>query len=122
MDKKPEFKYKCQCNKCFKILTFQSIEPSGEQHNVNGCDGWLILIAEMVPTKPIDLQTLLNLAYLHEINIQINWFWDSNVDVKIGDDMNGYEAESNVYIGDLTEWLYQNLKRVYPEIQWTEMI
>ena len=65
-----------------------------------------------------NLQTLLAFAYNHEINIRIEWEWDAGVDVKIGDDMNGYQIESNIEISKLTVWLYQNLKRIYPTLSW----
>jgi hypothetical protein len=116
-----EFPYLYKCNKCFKEIALKHAEADGEHHNIGYCDGILILIGTLIPTKPIDLQTLLKFIYIHEINVQINWMWDSRVDVKIGDEMNGYKAEANILIGDVTEWLYQNLKRIYSELKWSEI-
>jgi hypothetical protein len=70
----------------------------------------------------MDLQKLLIFTYRHEINIQINWFWDGDVDIKIGDENNGYEAEATIEIEKLTEWLFSNLKRIYPTLHWEEVI
>lgn len=113
-----EFKYLYKCNKCGKELAMNDIESCGEIHDIDGCDGWLVLIADMIPSRRHNLQDLLNFAYLHEINIQFNYLWDSCIDVKIGDDCNGYKKEDNILIGDLAEWLFRNLKEVYPELDW----
>jgi hypothetical protein len=34
--------------------------------------------------------------YDSEINVRISWLWDGGIDVRLGDDMNGYLAEENV--------------------------
>jgi hypothetical protein len=34
--------------------------------------------------------------YDSEINIRISWLWDGGIDVRLGDDMNGYLAEESV--------------------------
>ena len=67
----------------------------------------------------MDLQTLLTKAYRHEINIEMKWFWDADVDISIGDDMNGYKIQANVKVENLTQWLFINLKSYFPEIDWT---
>jgi len=65
-----------------------------------------------------NLQKLLELAYHYEINLQIDWFWDGCVDMKIGDEYNGYKAQATVDVKYITEWLYQNLKQIYPTLNW----
>lgn len=34
--------------------------------------------------------------YDSEINVSISWFWDGGIDVKLGDEMNGYKADTQV--------------------------
>jgi hypothetical protein len=34
--------------------------------------------------------------YDSEINITVSWLWDGGVDVRMGDDLNGYQAEGTV--------------------------
>ena len=43
-----------------------------------------------------DLAVELQKIYDSEINIRIGWFWDGGIDVRLGDDMNGYLAEETV--------------------------
>ena len=31
-----------------------------------------------------------------EISVQIGWFWNGGIEVKLGDEMSGYVAETNV--------------------------
>jgi hypothetical protein len=53
--------------------------------------------------------------YDSEINVTITWFWDGGVDVKLGDDLNGYEAEGQVKtIAEVVPWLQQAIAKHYP--------
>jgi hypothetical protein len=45
--------------------------------------------------KPVDLATVLTALYASEINCSISSIWDSGWDVKLGDELNGFLAESN---------------------------
>ena len=45
-------------------------------------------------------EILINL-YASAINVSISWIWDGDIDVKLGDPLNGYTAEGKV--GTVTE-------------------
>jgi hypothetical protein len=42
----------------------------------------------------VDLAAELQKIYDSEINLRIGWPWDGGIDVRLGDEMNGYLAES----------------------------
>jgi len=42
------------------------------------------------------LEDELQRIYDSEINVRISWLWDGGIDVRLGDEMNGYLAEENV--------------------------
>ena len=44
----------------------------------------------------MDLAAELQKIYDSEINLRISWLWDGGIDVRLGDEMNGYLAEENV--------------------------
>ena len=48
-----------------------------------------------------DLAVALQKIYDSEINVRIGWFWDSGIEIRLGDDMNGYLAEETVSLGRL---------------------
>ena len=43
-----------------------------------------------------DLADELQKIYDSEINVTISWFWDGGIDVRLGDEMNGFVAEETV--------------------------
>jgi len=43
-----------------------------------------------------DLAAELQKIYDSEINVSISWLWDGGITVRLGDQMNGFEAEENV--------------------------
>jgi hypothetical protein len=44
--------------------------------------------------KPMsDLEEILSALYESEINASISWLWDGGIDVQLGDELNGYDAE-----------------------------
>jgi len=54
--------------------------------------------------------------YDSEINFSISTFWDGGFDVKLGDQMNGYKAESNFKtFNQALTWLHQSAIEHYPE-------
>lgn len=58
---------------------------------------------------------LLTDLYDSEINLSISWLWDGGYDIKIGDEMNWYRAESCFDNLDEAEiWITENIKRLYP--------
>jgi hypothetical protein len=42
------------------------------------------------------LEPELQRIYDSEINVRISWLWDRGIDIRLGDEMNGYLAEENV--------------------------
>ena len=49
-------------------------------------------INNIAPDLAIELQRI----YDSEINVRIGWLWDGGIEVRLGDDMNGYLAEETV--------------------------
>jgi hypothetical protein len=53
--------------------------------------------------------------YESEINVRIGWLWDGGIDVRLGDEVNGYLAEENVSsMGDIVPWLQEAIAYFYP--------
>ena len=53
--------------------------------------------------------------YDSEINVRISWLWDGGIDVRLGDDMNGYLAEENVRsMSEILPWLQEAIAHFYP--------
>jgi hypothetical protein len=56
----------------------------------------------------IMLEDELQRIYDSEINVRISWLWDGGIDVRLGDEMDGYLAEENVLsTGDIVPWLQE---------------
>ena len=47
------------------------------------------------------MEEILISLYASAINVSISWIWDGEIDVKLGDPLNGYKAEGKV--GTVTE-------------------
>jgi hypothetical protein len=63
-----------------------------------------------------DLASELQKIYDSEINVRISWLWDGGVDIRLGDNMNGYLAEENVRaIADIVPWFQEAIAHFYPE-------
>jgi hypothetical protein len=61
------------------------------------------------------LEHELQRIYESEINVLISWLWDGGIDVRLGDQMNGYLAEENVSsTGDIVPWLQEAIAYFYP--------
>ena len=61
------------------------------------------------------LEDELQKIYDSEINIEIGWFWDGGIDVRLGDKMNGYVAEENVgIVAEILPWLQEAIAHFYP--------
>jgi hypothetical protein len=51
-----------------------------------------------------------------EINVRISWLWDGGVDVRLGDDLNGYLAEETVQsVAEIVPWLQEAIAHFYPD-------
>lgn len=60
--------------------------------------------------------SIFQLLYDSEINFSISTFWDAGFDVKLGDDMNGFQAETQVRtIAEAEEWLAATARQHYPD-------
>jgi hypothetical protein len=62
-----------------------------------------------------DLAVELQKIYDSENNVRIGWSWDCGIEIRLGDDMNGYLAEETVRTGaDIVPWLQEAIGHVYP--------
>lgn len=62
------------------------------------------------------LEQELQRIYDSEINIRIAWLWDGGIDVRLGDEINGFLAEENVAsASDILPWLQEAIAHFYPE-------
>ena len=62
------------------------------------------------------LEQMLTDLYQSKINVGISWFWDTGVDVKLGDAVNGYKAEGTARsVSETALWLWENAVRCYPD-------
>src|ERR1700704_287932 len=61
------------------------------------------------------LEDELHRIYDSEINVRISWLWDGGIDIRLGDEVNGYLAEENVAsTGDIVLWLQESIAHFYP--------
>lgn len=60
--------------------------------------------------------------YHSEINFTVSTFWDGGFDVKLGDEMNGYVAQTNVNrFGQVEPWLIEQTIQHFPKSLFTRM-
>jgi len=65
----------------------------------------------------MDLGTELQKVYDSEINVGISWLWDGGIDIRLGDEMNGYLAVENVRsMEEILPWLQEQeaIAHFYP--------
>jgi len=63
-----------------------------------------------------DLAVELQKIYESEINLQISWFWDSGIDIRLGDRANGYLAEETVSsVAEIVPWLQEAIAHFHPK-------
>jgi hypothetical protein len=59
---------------------------------------------------------ILQPLYDSEINASISWLWDGGIDVALGDELTGYDAEGQVStFTEATAWLRDQACRHYPD-------
>ena len=64
----------------------------------------------------INVEAILDDLYSNEINVSISWLWDDGIDVKLGDPLNGYDAEGKVStIAEAVVWLRDQACQHYPD-------
>jgi hypothetical protein len=70
----------------------------------------------------INLGTIMTALHDSEINGEVSWFFDGVWSVKLGDVMNGYEAEAIVAsTEEAAEWLCETAVRLYPESEFAKL-
>lgn len=66
--------------------------------------------------------SILQDLYHSEINFHVSTFWDGGFDVKLGDPMNGFVAETNVRRwGEVEPWLRDKAIEHYPDSLFARM-
>jgi hypothetical protein len=67
--------------------------------------------------KPMsDLEEILTALYESEINAVISWLWDGGIDVALGDELSGYDAEGQVStFAEAAAWLREQACKHYPD-------
>ena len=61
-----------------------------------------------------DLVVELQKSYDSEISVRIGWFWNGGIEIRLGDDMNGYLAEETVgTVGEVVPWLQEAIAHFY---------
>ena len=64
----------------------------------------------------IDVEAILDDLYASEINVEISWLWDGGIDVKLGDQLNGYKAEGKVsMMHTAAVWLRDQACQQHPD-------
>ena len=62
-----------------------------------------------------ELEEILISLSASAINVSISWIWDGDIDVKLGDPLNGYKAEGKVgTVTEIADWLRDEAVRYYP--------
>jgi hypothetical protein len=73
-------------------------------------------------TQRPDLGTIIAALHDSEINGEVSWFYDGTWSVKLGDEMNGFDAEAVVTSPqEAAEWLRANAVRRYPASEFAKL-
>jgi hypothetical protein len=68
----------------------------------------------------LDAEAILNDLHLSKVNGSISWFGDGRIDVKLGDPLNGYDAETKVdTFAEAAEWLRDKALMHYPRSEFS---
>ena len=66
--------------------------------------------------KPMNLEEVLQDLYDSEINVAIFWLWDGGIDLGLGDELKGYDADGQVRtVAEATAWLRDQACKHYPD-------
>lgn len=69
----------------------------------------------------MDVAAELQAIYDSEINVEISWFWDCGVTVRLGDQMNGFQAEETLAtIAEIVPWLQEAIAHFYPDSTYSQ--
>ena len=64
----------------------------------------------------MDIAAELQKIYDSEINVEISWLWDGGIEVRLGDRLNGFLAETNVsLVANILPWLQEAIAHFYPD-------
>jgi hypothetical protein len=64
----------------------------------------------------VDLALELQKIYDSEINLRISWLWDGGIEVRLGDEINGFLAEETfAHAAGIAPWLQQVIAHFYPD-------
>ena len=64
----------------------------------------------------MDIAAALQKTYDSEINVEISWLWDGGIEVRLGDRLNGFVAETTVpLVADILPWLQEAIAHFYPD-------
>ena len=56
----------------------------------------------------MDLAIELQKIYASEINVRISWVWDGGIEVRLGDEINGFLAEESLRsTAEIVPWLQE---------------
>ena len=71
----------------------------------------------------MDLAIELQKIYDSEINVEIAWFWDEGITVRLGDKLNGYVAEETVpLVSEIIPWLQGAIAHFYPDSEYANSL
>jgi len=66
--------------------------------------------------KRMNLEEILRDLYDSEINASISWLWDGGIDVALGHELSGYDAEGQVgTFAEAAVWLRDEACKHYPD-------
>jgi hypothetical protein len=65
----------------------------------------------------VDLAVELQKIYDSEINLRISWLWDGGIEVRLGDEVNGFVAEETfAHAAGIAPWLQQAIAALLPRL------
>jgi hypothetical protein len=71
----------------------------------------------------VDLAAELQAIYDSEINVEISWFWDCGFTVRLGDQMNGFQAEETLAtVAEIMPWLQEAIAHFYPDSTYSQKL
>ena len=69
--------------------------------------------------KSANLAVELQKVYDSEINLEISWFWDAGIEIRLGDKTNGFLAEETVRsVAEVIPWVKEAIAHFYPDSEY----
>src|SRR5215831_13783322 len=73
--------------------------------------------------RGVDLALELQRIYDSEINVSISWLWDGGIQVRLGDEVNGFLAEETfALVEGILPWLQQAIAHFYPASTYAQLL